>query len=199
MRSCSKPNVYGVSVVSLCYCEKRISWPTFITFSEWQGVFIKHEKYFGWTPQLQERKKVLNVSYTAVYIFWGNPSHKKTHQQTTRKLQVSNLSLKQINNMPGDKTKQVKKNICAIPKKKRKHVSKHQLHSALAVFPKQEVQNFGSVQMVNYQMLMAIREGILKSDYYHSLWLFIMTSMIIKWFFFYLPTENKTTIYEEQL
>lgn len=53
--------------------------------------------------------------------------------------------------------------------------------------------------MVSYQMLMAMREGILKSDYYHSLWLYSMTPMIIKWFFFYFPTENKTTIYEKQL
>lgn len=86
-----------------------------------------------------------------------------------------------------------------IPKNKRKHVSKHHPHGALAVLPKQEVQNVGNVQMVSYQMLMAIRKGILKSDYYHSLWLYIMTPMIIKWVFFYFPTENKTTIYEEQL
>lgn len=50
--------------------------------------------------------------------------------------------------------------MCVIPIKKKEHVSKHQPQSALAVFPKQEVQNVGNVQMVSYQMLKAIREAI---------------------------------------
>lgn len=87
-----------------------------------------------------------------------------------------------------------------IPKNKRKHVSKHQPHGALAVLPKQEVQNVGNAQMVSYQMLMVIRKGILKSDYYHSLSLSVHYDLYdYKMVLFYFPTENKTTIYKKKL